>query len=507
MSRIRFLFLCGFCTAVFVLFNCAGEKFPAPLEVTREDTLTSYADMLSFLNTLRQETQGFTMETIASSAEGRDVVLLHFNSPDVRGEMDADKLTVLLYAQQHGDEPSGKEAAILLARDIAEGKFAAILRTVDLYLVPQVNPDGAEKRQRRNANDVDLNRDHLTLTQPEVAGLHEVFQRLMPEVTLDIHEYGITGRAWTAAGIRKNFGSQLGTISNPNISMTLRSFAWNRVLPYVGKQLTQKGIGFQRYLVVSDPNKRIRYSTTALNDGRNSMGIYNTLSFILEGRNGETVEQHIHERAREQLATIEAFLTFFAENAAEARSLVREEREKLRSGSASPRVHLVMDYIKDPAHPSISIEVIDLNTNRKMRRTFDNFYPLVQPALSVLRPQGYAIPPDQTAIIETLKRHRIAVNVAENPVRAAVELYRIRGVKQAVIEDKDGFDVDAAVEQRVLTIPEGYYVVWCNQLQSNLIVSLLEPQSIWGLAPLPDFSSLLRVGSNYPVIRIMRVME
>jgi hypothetical protein len=54
-----------------------------------------------------------------------------------------------------------------------------------------------------------------------------------------------------------------------------------------------------------------------------------------------------------------------------------------------------------------------------------------------------------------------------------------------------------------MEVPTEYVLVWCAGIQSNLIVSLLEPQSQWGLAPLPEFSSLLEVGSDYPILRIL----
>ena len=51
----------------------------------------------------------------------------------------------------------------------------------------------------------------------------------------------------------------------------------------------------------------------------------------------------------------------------------------------------------------------------------------------------------------------------------------------------------------------GDVIVWCDQTATNLIVTLLEPQSQWGLAPLPEFVDMLAVGSEYPIKRIVRV--
>ncbi|MFC1731165.1 M14 family zinc carboxypeptidase [candidate division KSB1 bacterium] len=486
---------------------CGSDRIQTPLESTSDDLLTSYDEMMNFVGILQAETGRFSIDTIAVTAEGRSVIMLHFDAPVEEERQPDEKLKVFLYAQQHGDEPSGKEAALQLARDIASDDFGQILSSIDLYLVPQVNPDGSEKKQRNNANDKDLNRDHLLLTQPEVSGLHRAFRRIMPEVTLDIHEYGIAGEAWTAAGMHKNFGSQMGALSNPNMSINLRTFAWNSVFPFIEQYLRLSGINFQRYLVAGDPSERFRFSTTALNDGRNSMGIYNTLSFILEGRKNETVEGNIHERTGRQLETIKAFLTFFSDNAVEVKRLVERERAEIVQGTLRPEAPIVMDYVKDPAMPAVTVSVIDLASNQPADKRFENFYPLVRPSLSVLRPQGYAIPADLTDVVDVLRRHNINVNETEMDIRAAVEIYRITGVQLTEREDKDALDVDVEVTRSVMPIQEGYYIVWCNQVQINLIVTLLEAQSQWGLAPLPEFSSLLNVGANYPIIRIMRLLE
>ncbi|MFC1562232.1 M14 family zinc carboxypeptidase [candidate division KSB1 bacterium] len=486
---------------------CGSDRIQTPLESTSDDLLTSYDEMMNFVGILQAETGRFSIDTIAVTAEDRSVIMLHFDAPVEEERQPDEKLKVFLYAQQHGDEPSGKEAALQLARDIASDDFGQILSSIDLYLVPQVNPDGSEKKQRNNANDIDLNRDHLLLTQPEVSGLHRAFRRIMPEVTLDIHEYGIAGEAWTAAGMHKNFGSQMGALSNPNMSINLRTFAWNSVFPFIEQHLRLSGINFQRYLVAGDPSKRFRFSTTALNDGRNSMGIYNTLSFILEGRKNETVEGNIHERTGRQLETIKAFLTFFSDNAVEVKRLVERERAEIVQGTLRPEAPIVMDYVKDPARPAVTVSVIDLASNQLADKRFENFYPLVRPSFSVLRPQGYAIPADLTDVVDVLRRHNINVNETEMDIRAAVEIYRITGVQLTEREDKDALDVDVEVTRSVMPIQEGYYIVWCNQVQINLIVTLLEAQSQWGLAPLPEFSSLLNVGANYPIIRIMRLLE
>ena len=49
---------------------------------------------------------------------------------------------------------------------------------VDLYLMPMLNPDGAEAHRRFTSTGADLNRDHLLLAQPETQALHRVARRI-----------------------------------------------------------------------------------------------------------------------------------------------------------------------------------------------------------------------------------------------------------------------------------------------------------------------------------------
>ena len=65
--------------------------------------------------------------------------------------------------------------------------------------------------------------------------------------------------------------------------------------------------------------------------------------------------------------------------------------------------------------------------------------------------------------------------------------------------------MEVTVGEAETLIPAGDLIVWCDQIASNLIVTLLEPQSQWGLAPLPEFVSMLTVGAAYPIKRIVRI--
>jgi hypothetical protein len=412
-------------------------------------------------------------------------------------------LKVLVFAQQHGNEPSGREGLLTLARDIAVGQYEGFEETVDLYLVPSVNPDGAERGQRRNAEGFDLNRDHLPLFTPEVQTIHRLFNQLLPEVTLDVHEYGYAGSSWVEAGVHKNFGHQIGTVSNPNIPESLRSYAIDRVMPAMREMLVSRNVELNRYLLTDGPGARVRYSTAALNDGRNSLGIYHTLSFLIEGQNGLSMDDDIQERGRKQMETVKAFVSYFADHAAEVKEMVSSEREALANHEIPSRVSLVMDYVPDPANPTLTYGVIDLESGEPQTREVEDYHPVVETTLWVDRPIGYAIPAELTGVIDVLRRHEIAFEEAPSDTPAVLETYTIQGVTETTKEDKAFLDVQVGMDRREGILPEGTVIVRCDQMASHLIVTMLEPQAQWGLAALPDFVWMLETGTEFPIKRIV----
>lgn len=237
------------------------------------------------------------------------------------------------------------------------------------------------------------------------------------------------------------------------------------------------------------------------------MGLYNTLAFVLNGPKGATGTEKIRDRTTRQVETIKSFLDHFSRNAAEVKRIVREERSKMTLGNERQRIQVNMDFKKDPANPSVTVPVILLENGEQIENTFDNFYSLASSSVSVSRPLGYAIPPGYENIVELLRKHEIDVQRSDEATRGVLELYTINSVNRTEIEDKDMLSVNISMRSRISTIPEGYYIVWCNDLTAAKITILLEPHSIWGLAHQGDFSSLLNSGPSYPVIRIMRIID
>jgi len=148
----------------------------SPAAAELPDVLTSSIEMAERLEALGDPRPdagvSFALETIGQSVEGKDLWLVRA-TPVQRMAI---RWRVLLIGSQHGDEHAGKEAILDLLDDLASGD-ATLPAGVELLAVPMANPGGNDRDARRNANDFDLNRDHLILSQPETVALHKLVQR------------------------------------------------------------------------------------------------------------------------------------------------------------------------------------------------------------------------------------------------------------------------------------------------------------------------------------------
>ncbi len=492
---------------------CLAASPQTPLERDNFTKLSSHNDMMKYLKTLDRQSKILSMSIIGKSVQGRDIPALYFSLDKTFGSQRDKKLLVLIYCQQHGNEPSGKEGALIVARDLVENGND-ILKRLDLILVPQVNPDGGEMEQRRNANDMDLNRNHVILSEPEVLALHWLFLKWIPEVTLDVHEYNAISRNWVSNGFIKDAEEMIGGVTNINVAPQIIALAINVFIPEFGALVQKDGFTYARYIVGAPfENQRIRHSTTAINDGRQSMGIYNSLSFIIEGKRYGNVINMIERRTRGQASALMAFLTTAAKHNRKIREIVKASRQQLLDDSQPEKqyAHIKMDYFPDPEQDSLSLPIFDLYTWQRVERKLGNYEPIVKVLISVEKPYAYILPGNEQRLIDLLFNHQIEMRRIKTDVEIEVETYTVLHVTPIIEEDKGSIYVDVSKKVEPVNLESGSIVVPLNQRTSNLIPLLLEPQSSWSICTENSgrkyrFAEYLQEGRQYPIFRIMNAV-
>ena len=94
---------------------------------------------------------------------------------------------ILMWSQMHGNETSTTRAILQLIPWLLLTPQSGFLKTFSLYIIPQLNPDGAKLYTRHNANNIDLNRDAMNLSEPESLALNKAINRISPYLALNLH--------------------------------------------------------------------------------------------------------------------------------------------------------------------------------------------------------------------------------------------------------------------------------------------------------------------------------
>jgi hypothetical protein len=472
-----------------------------PLEENNYQKLTSYDELSKFVYQLDSLSDILKVEVIGKSVEGRNLYALKFSNSEF-GE-DTSKIKVLIFAQQHGNEPSGKEGALLLSSKLIRPELVDLLAKIDLLLIPQMNPDGSEINVRYNSNGMDLNRNHLILTEPEVIALHKLFDEYLFEATIDVHEYYPYTEDYLQYGYVKYFDEQVGTTTNPNISERIRNYSNEEYLPFIKSYLNERNFTFHNYIPAGPPEiNLIRYSTYDINDGRQSLGIQNSFSFIQEGKNGRDSIENIQRRTEGQFHGMLGFLGFIYEHKDKIKSLVKEEREKLISDNVSEKVAIQMDHVK--TGKKLNLTLHSLSTGSDTVIIVSDFRPVVKSIYDVDRPLGYLIPKNITELYDWAVRHNLVISdfdITQDPV---IQEYFVSKIDS--IDFEGDIVVNPEVELKVFRNKideQDYYFIPTNQLKNNLIVIALEPKSMLGLHTYKEFEQLLKKNSDFPILRVV----
>lgn len=208
MKPFFILFYCVCFRLVFIPANTVAQQpgnFDTWWEKSAFTETPRYQETIEFAKRLAEASPAITYQVFGKSPEGRDLPLLildkdGFSSPE---EVNRNgKLKVLIQACIHAGETEGKDAGLVLFRDIALGMKSPDLEHITLLFIPIFNVDGHERFTpytrinqngpkaagwRTNAANLNLNRDYLKADTPEMQAWLELFRKWDPDFFIDVH--------------------------------------------------------------------------------------------------------------------------------------------------------------------------------------------------------------------------------------------------------------------------------------------------------------------------------
>lgn len=392
--------------------------------------------------------------------------------------------TVVLIGQQHGDEPAGSEALLVISSELAQGLLEPLLDRINVVVVPRANPDGAEVGTRVTANGVDMNRDHLLLNTPEARALAQVINDYRPILVVDAHEYTVVGRYLQKFNAVQRYDAllQYATTANYPEFLTKASQEWYHQ-PMV-TALKAQGITSDWYYTTSTnlQDKRISMGGTQPDTGRNVNGLKNTVSLLIETRGVGIGRMHIQRRVHSQVTAISSALRTTAERAAnleQVRSFVARD-----VSAQACRDQVVIEAAATPTQRDLGFLDPETGADRSIRVDWNSSLTL-RAIKSRARPCGYWLAAGSTAAVERLRLLGLQVMRVAEPGAMLAETYRETareaGDRQDVIGTIAGgagiVRVEVSTVRSAVDAPAGSFYVPLNQPRANLAVAALEPDT------------------------------
>ena len=495
----------------------------------RETSL--HADVMQFINDLQQLTPLIRVESMGTSAEGRSIPLLIVGNPVPASPADLrldGRMPVYIQANIHAGEVEGKEAALMLVRDILLNGPSAYLEKLVLLIAPVFNADGNEKlgNNRRdngpelagiryNGMNLDLNRDGMKQESPELKALMcNVLNRWDPAVMVDCH---------TTNGSYHEEPVTYVWPLNPNGDQGMIEYMRSTMLPEIDeileKQYNTLSIPYGNYMSWQDPEKgwspagpEPRYLT-------NYIGMRNRMAILLENY----AHADFKTRVWGNYYFLKSLLDFCRDNKKTIVGIITEADRKTIARGLTPLSNdsIAVSFSQQVFGENITIlgyemdEYTDERGRRRLRpserqRTYS--VPLYHDWVKkecVPRPHAYLITYPDPAILRNLLQHGIVVEALQKPVTLTIEAFEVKELNPRETPYQGHYinDISGTAKMTEMTFAPGTYYITTAQPLGNLVTELLEPRASDGLIAWNFFDRYLsrqwgRQASTAPIYKL-----
>jgi len=172
-----------------------GENLRTQWEMTNAAQFTSDVNEYAYTAALDGASDRVRVVEIGRTVLGRPInmFIIGYPTPPATAAGVVATSPALINCNVHGNEPSSREACLILARQLAFGDDARtidILSSTTVLIVPAINGDGRAANTRGNSSGQDLNRDFSLIREPETFGFVRMLRDYQPVAGFDGHEFG-----------------------------------------------------------------------------------------------------------------------------------------------------------------------------------------------------------------------------------------------------------------------------------------------------------------------------
>jgi murein tripeptide amidase MpaA len=491
----------------------------SPTEKSGFITTPDYNETINWLKKLTDASPLISMVSIGKSLEGRDIFMIIASSEKTvtaSALKKSGKPLLFVQAGIHSGEIDGKDAGMMLLRDIAFGNKKQLLDGVNLLFVPILNVDGHERSSafnrpnqrgpqnmgwRTNAQNLNLNRDYAKLDTKEIRAVIEVMNQYDPLLYMDIHvtdgadyQYDITFGGLKQQGHSKEISNWLSTKFKPQADsdLTANGHIPGQLLFSVNDRDFSQGnmltMGDPRF---SDAYGDLRHMASVLVENHSLkpfkqrvLGTYVLLESTMKllATEGKSLQESTQSDRAKRVSEIP--LKWKIPQMKTAVTFESQSSLENKDGSAQAPDSLKLLGIESKIVKS-SITNADYVewTGKPITMTIAN-YKGTEALEYANRPKAYYVPATYPEIIDRLKWHGIQMEILKQPREVTVEMYRIQDAKFGNV---DGKTIPFEGHIQVTGTPKseihkqlfvaGSAYISTDQPLGDLAILLLEPKS------------------------------
>ncbi len=477
------------------LILSSEHPWVTPAEKSNLTDSPDYATTVAWLKKLVAASPQLKMVSIGTSAEGRHIWMVIASAEQAFTHSSLKtmgKPTVLIQAGIHSGEIDGKDAGMMLLRDMTVvGTKSDILHNANLLFIPIFSVDGHERSSthnrinqrgpttmgwRTNSRNLNLNRDYAKMDTREMQALINVLNLWDPDLYIDVH---------VTDGIDYQYDITYGFEGEHGYSPSISRWLSRRFKPAIDDELTNMGHIPGPLIFAVDNNNPGRgiVKWAASQRYSNGYGDARHLPTIL-------VENHSLKPYRQRVLGTYVFMETALRSAGrDSGSLIRAiQNDRTRQ---SKKVTLTWKAPEskpdDIAFQAVAWqhELSPITGDSVIVFTGDKIQILVPypelnvPKKSVRRPKAYWIHPAWNTVIDRLNKHGIYMDRMTTPRTVSVEQYRLTNVqlRKNAFEGHIMVTAMATPERARVTYPAGSVRVPTDQPLGDLAVLLLEPDA------------------------------
>lgn len=469
------------------------------------DFSPAYADTRAWFDRLDAASDLIRIEQFGVSPEGRPLYAVIASKDGAT--LDPSKPVLLAQAGIHPGEIDGKDAGMMLLRDMAFYGKDGLLDRANLILIPILSVDGHERTSpysrpnqrgprnqgwRHTATNQNLNRDFMKLDQAEMQAVMGLIHKYQPDLYVDIH---VTDGIDYQYDVTYGYNGEDGVWSR---SPAIAGWLDEAFKPEMNAALEAQGhIPGELVFAIDDRDPK-----KGMNDGglgerySNGWGSAAHVPTIL-------IENHSLKPHEQRVLGTYVFLE-------EALKVLAEKSQTLRAAISADRALRPAELpanFKGDEQPTrmrpfkgILYDTYDsVASGRPELRWLGQPDPELwqvpyfgsHPTLTLKRPTAYWVPSYRADIIERLKMHGVQMETLAAPRTVAVDMLRLVDPKVSARTNEAHVPItvsEVRTEAKDWTYPVGSVRVPTDQPMGDVAILLLEPQSsesffAWGMFP------------------------